>query len=100
MLGFAKHRAGDGKQLALPLAQVGRALRKARDVPLRQLANEMVRVRQARRLAALLVAGVQSSVADILHHRIREQEGILQHDAQPLAQLGLAGSRGYPGHRL
>ena len=58
-------------------------------VSLRQLTDEVVGVRQSGGLDALLVGGVQPAVADVLHDGIREQEGILQHDAQLLAQVGL-----------
>ncbi len=37
-----------------------------------------------------LVGGLQPPVADVLHHRVGEQEGILQHQPQAAAQIGLA----------
>ena len=36
-----------------------------------------------------LVRGVQPAVADVLHDRIGEEEGVLQHQPQLAAQVGL-----------
>src|SRR5699024_8832450 len=54
-----------------------------------QPADEVVRAGQPGRGDALLVVGVQVAVADVLHHGAGEQVGVLQHDAQRVAQVGL-----------
>ena len=82
--------AGDGKQLALALAEVAGPLRELGLVAVRQLADEVVGVGQLGRLDHFLVGGLQPAVADVLHHGVGEQEGVLQHQPQLAAQVGLA----------
>ena len=79
--------AGDGQQLALSLAEVAGALREFGLVALRQLADEVIGVRQFGGFDTLLVGRVEAAVADVLHDGIRKQEGILQDDPQLLAQI-------------
>ncbi len=77
------HRGpGNGKQLPLALAQVGAVAVQHGVVAVGQTADKAVSVGQLGRGDALLIGGVQTAVADILHNSTGEQVGILQHDAQ------------------
>ncbi len=87
--GIGQDGAGDGQQLALPLAEVVALLRDLGLVALGQAADEPIGVGQFGRGIDLVVAGLQPSVADVLHHRAGEQKGVLQHNAQLLADGGL-----------
>ena len=82
-------RARDGDELALALREVGRLVPQYGVVPFGEPRYKVVRVGKLRRLDALLVRRVQLAVADVLHNRARKQVGILQHDAQRAAQIGL-----------
>ena len=82
-----QHGAGDCQQLALPLAQVRAALGQHGLVAVRQAVDEQVGVGQSGRGHHLFVAGLQPPVADIFHHRVGEQEVILQHQPQLAAQI-------------
>ena len=67
--------AGDGDQLALALAQAAAALAQHRVVPVGQPLDEAHRPRQRRRGHHLLVGRVRPAKADVVHHRVAEQEG-------------------------
>ena len=82
-------RARDGDELALALREVGRLVPQYGVVPFGEPRYKVVRVGKLRRLDALLVRRVQLAVADVLHDGARKQVGILQHDAQRAAQIGL-----------
>ncbi len=68
-------------------------------VALRELADEVVGLGHPGRLDALLVGGLEAAVADVLHDRVREEEGVLEHEAEVAAQVGLAHARGCPCRR-
>ena len=87
--GIGHGRAGDGQQLALSLREVGTIAGKHGVVALRQTLDEAVGVGKAGGGDALFISSLQPAVADILHHRAGEQVGVLQHDAQRTAQVGL-----------
>ncbi|OQA95033.1 MAG: hypothetical protein BWY25_02588 [Chloroflexi bacterium ADurb.Bin222] len=80
--GIGQHRAGDGEQLPLSLAEVAAALRELRLIALRQSVNEAIGVGELRRGDHLLVGGVQPPVADVFHDRRGKEEVILQHQPQ------------------
>ena len=82
MRGSARIGPGDGQQLALPLAEIMPLLGHLRLVTLRQVADKPVGIGQLCRRAHLFVAGLQTAVANIFHHRARKEEGVLQDDAQ------------------
>jgi len=78
--------AGDGQQLALAEAQAAAAFAEHRFVLLGQAFDEAVSARQAGCRDHFLVAGTGATVANIVHHRVAEEEGVLQHDADLVAQ--------------
>ncbi len=82
-------RAGDRHHLPLSLREVRAVVGERGIVPLRQTGDEIVRADELRRLDALLVARVELTVADVIHHRAGKQVGVLQHDAQRAAQVSL-----------
>ena len=80
--------AGDGQQLALALAEVAGALGEHGLVALGQLADEVIGVGHLGGAGCTSSSrGIQPPVADVLHHRVGEQEGILQHQPQLAAQV-------------
>ena len=80
--------AGDGQQLTLALRQVRTVAGQHGVVALGQALDEAVGVGQTGCGDALLVGGLQTAIADVLHDRAGEQVGILQHDAQRAAEVG------------
>ena len=78
--------AGDREQLALSLAQTGAAFAQHGLIFLRQALDERIGVGQFGGGVHFLVGRVRSPKADVVHHGGAEQEGILQHDADLLAQ--------------
>ena len=82
-------RAGDGQQLPLALAEVGAVALQLRIVALGQAADEVVCAGQLGGGDAFFIGGVQLAVAYVLHHRAGEEVGVLQNDAQRVAQIGL-----------
>ena len=78
--------AGDGQQLLLALAHVGGVLVQLHLVAAGQGADEVVGVGSLGGGNDLLVGGVQTAVADVLHDGALEQPGVLQHHAEALAQ--------------
>ena len=79
--------AGDGDKLSLALTQIAAIGREHRLVAVGQTTDEVVGIDQSGRLDALLVGGVEASVADVLHHSAGEEMRLLQHDAKTAAQL-------------
>ena len=77
-------------QLALALRQAGAVAGEHGVVAVGQAGDEVVGVGELGRRDALLVGGVQVAVADVVHHGAGEQVGVLQHDAERAAQVGLA----------
>ena len=88
-LGLRHHGAGDGDHLALALAQVGAALGQHGVVTLGQVHDELVGVGLFGRLDAFLVCGALPGIFQVVHDRIGEQEGFLQHDTDLLTQAFL-----------
>ena len=82
--------AGDGQQLALTLAQVAAISIEDCLVAIAQTADEAVGIDQFGGLDAVLVSSIQAPITDVVHHRSREQMGLLQHHAEAVAQVTLA----------
>ena len=80
--------AGDGQQLTLALREVRAVAGQHGVVALGQALDEAVGVGQTGGGDALLIGGLQTAIADVLHDRAGEQVGILQHDAQRAAEVG------------
>ena len=99
MAGIGQDGARDGQQLALSLAEIAGALRKQGLVAVRQLADEMIGIRHFGCLDDILIRGIQPPVADVLHDRIGEQEGILQDQPELIGADRPYGYRGYLFHR-
>ena len=87
--GICHGRTGDGQQLALALREVGTIAGEHGVVALRQTLDEAICVGKAGSGDALFIGSLQPAIADVLHHRAGEQVGVLQHDAQRTAQIGL-----------
>src|SRR5699024_9126304 len=75
-----------GKELPLALGQAGAVRSDAGVVALGQAADKAVGVGDPGRPDDLLVGGVQLAEADVVGNGAGEQVGVLQHDAQGLAQ--------------
>jgi phosphatidylserine decarboxylase len=76
---------GDGQALLLPSRKFHAAFANERVVLLRQPHNEFVRVGTVGGIFDLSVAGVMSSVSDVVPHRAVEEKNILLHDGQEVA---------------
>ena len=81
---------GNGNELPLTLGELGAVAGKLRLVAFGQPGDKIVGACQLGGLHALLIRGVQTAVADIVHHRAGEQVGILKHDAKTAPQILLA----------
>ena len=90
-LRIAEEGAGDGKQLFLPLGNVGRFFIDLCLIAVFQRADEVVDIGGIRRLHDFLVGGVHAAVADIVHDRAGMEPGILQNHAEAVTQVS-------PGH--
>jgi hypothetical protein len=115
--GVGQDRASQRDALALPAGQGQTTLADDRVVTLRQRGDELVCLRDLRRLLDLLVGGVRAAVGDIGADRVGEQEALLERDAdsppqrvqghrprvvpvdQHLAELGVAEPRDQRGDR-
>ena len=86
--GIGQHGPGDGEKLALALAQARAPLAQHGVITLGQSFDEIVGVGQFGRGHHLFIAGVGSAKADVVHHRVVEEEGVLQHDADLAPQAG------------
>ena len=75
-----QHRARDREPLALAGRELGAALAERRVVAERQLLDELVGARDARRRAHRLVDRVRHRVADVLADRGAEEQVLLQRD--------------------
>ena len=84
--GVFEDRPGDRQSLALTARQRRAALADHRVVALWQTADELVGVGHLGRLSDPPRRGPRSPVGDVLRHRQRQDEGILQHDGYLLAQ--------------
>ncbi|KFI56632.1 HAD-superfamily hydrolase [Bifidobacterium callitrichos DSM 23973] len=80
----------DGEQLPLALTQGGAVRCQLRVVAVGQLLDEGIRIGEARRGPHLLIGGVETPEADVVHDRTGEQVRVLQHHAQRPAQIALA----------
>jgi hypothetical protein len=74
--------AGERDQLPLPGREQRASLADARLVAVRQALDELARARERRRGAQLVVRRGEAAVADVLGDRSREQERLLEHDAE------------------
>ena len=81
-----QNRTGDGQQLLLALADVGRVLVQLHLVAAGQRADKVVSVRGLGGGNDLLVGGIQAAIADVLHDRALEQPGILQYHAEAFSR--------------
>src|SRR5438552_10858896 len=90
MRGSASAAARDREQLALPLAQARAALAQDGVIALGQATNEIVGARELGRGQHLVVARLRTTVADVVHDRIAEQERVLQDDANLRAERARA----------
>ena len=86
-LRIAQDDAGDGQQLALPLADVLRVVGQARVIAVGQRAHEVVDVCHLGGLDDLLAGGVRPAVRDVFGDGAVEQPGVLQHHAEVAAQV-------------
>ena len=77
---------GDGEALALAAGEAHPPLADQGVVALRELGDEVVRVRRPRRRLDLLLGRLGAPVADVLARRSVEQEGLLHHHADLGAQ--------------
>ena len=82
-------RTRDGKQLTLALRQTAAVTVDDSIIAVRQSADEVVRIGKLRRCLDLLVGRIQAAVADIIANGAGKQVGILQHDAERAAEIGL-----------
>ena len=64
---------GNGKQLALALAQVGAVAGQRGVIAIRQVADELIGVGQLGGGAAFLVRCIQAAIADVIHNRTGKQ---------------------------
>lgn len=87
--GVGHHHAGDGEQLALALAEVAAPFGEQGVVAVGQAQDEVVGVGALGGFDAVGFAGFEAGVAQVVQHRIGEQKGFLQHDADLLAQAVL-----------
>ena len=78
--------ACDVQALTLAAGEAAARFGNRRVVALRQPRHEVVRVRRARRLLDFGVGGVEPAVAQVVGDRAGKEHGILQHDADALAQ--------------
>ena len=81
---------GDGQQLALSLGEVGSVAGDHGLVALGEAADEGVGVGTLGGGNALLVGGVQTAVADVVHNGAGEEVGVLKNRTQRPAQVVLA----------
>ena len=85
-VGVGQRRAGDGQQLALPLAETAAPLAQSRLVPLGQPLDEVVGLGQLGRRDHLIVTRLGPPEANVVHHRIVEEKTVLEHQADLAAQ--------------
>ena len=91
--------AGNREQLALSLAQAAAAFAQHGLIFFGQALDEGIGVGQLGGGHHFLVGGVGPAKADVVHDRVAEQEGILQHDADLLAQRLRRSHRAHPRRR-
>src|SRR5438445_615849 len=77
---------GCGRSVRREQARAGAALAEARLHPLGHPADELGRVRGARRILDVRVARVEAAVADVLADGVAEEDRLLRHDGDLLAQ--------------
>ena len=78
--------ARDGEALLLPAAELDAALAHRRVEPFGQRGDKLVELRPACRIHDLGVGGAEAAIGDVLAHGAAEQEHVLLHDADLLAQ--------------
>src|SRR5262249_39437010 len=76
-----EERAGDGKALFLPPGEVDAALAEECVIAIRQAADEVVRLCGLCGGDDFLTRRFRAAIGDVLRDRIREEEGLLQHEA-------------------
>ena len=85
---IAQRRAGDGQKLALPLAETAAALAQQSLIAIGQALDELVGLHQPGRGDHFVIAGFGFAVANVVHDRVTEEEGVLQDDADLPTQAG------------
>ena len=81
--------AGDRQELTLAAAQVGGTLLQHGVVAVGKLLDELVSARPPRRRFDVGIRGVRPAVTDVVADGVREQKGVLQHDADALPEAVL-----------
>ena len=81
--------ARNAHELALALGELRAVVGEHGVVAVRQVLDERVGARQLGGLDALIVRGIQTAVADVVHHRAGEQVDVLQHHSQRTTQVVL-----------
>src|SRR6185436_4969585 len=74
-----QHRPSNRDPLPLTTRQRRAPLTHQRVVPIRQRPNELIRIRDTRRRLDLTPRRIRPPIRDVLRHRHREQERVLQH---------------------
>src|SRR5690348_10556797 len=82
----AQHGPGDRNPLLLAAGESGATLRHHGIVALRQLHDEFFGVGDPRRATDLLVAGVGTTEGDVLANGATEEQGVLEHQADLVAE--------------
>jgi hypothetical protein len=85
--GIREDRARNRDALALAAGQRKASLAEQGVVAVRQVGDELRRARQLRRLRDLLVGRVRPREADVLAHRVREQERLLENERNRAAHI-------------
>ena len=91
--GIGDSGTGDGKELALSLAEVATIATEHGVVAASETADEVVGTDQSCRLDTLLVGGIEFAIADVVEDSPSEEVGLLQYDAHALAE-GVLADRG------
>ena len=86
-LGIDDQRARDGDALALATGEIGRSLLDPGLVTLRQALDELLGACEPGRAHRVLEVEAGPPGQDVVLHRAAEQEVLLQHDAEALAQM-------------
>jgi hypothetical protein len=88
--GLCEHRAGDGDALPLPAGEREALLADHGVVALGKRVDEAIGTGESGRVAHGVHVGFGIRERDVLAHRVGEQERVLEHDADRLAQVGEA----------
>ena len=84
--GIGYGSTGDGKELALSLAEVASVAAEGCVIAVGESADEVVGTNQLSRLDTFLIGGIELAVTDIVEDGACEEVGLLEDDAHALAQ--------------